>query len=370
MSDAASPIPAPAIRFDAPGNGIGFVVLDRPEALNALSREMLLALHRQLDAWRDDPAVHAVVACSSRPRAFCAGGDIKRLHALHTEKRGADILAFFCDEYDCDHAIYAYPKPYIALMDGIVMGGGMGISQGASLTGGLRVVTPASRLAMPETRIGLVPDVGVSWILARTPGRLGEYLAVTGLSVEGADACYAGLADSLCSEQTMADLPARLRARSFRDGTEVVDFVRESAETDAQMPQASTLAAAQADINRHFSAPSLAEIARSLAADGSEWARSVVQTLGERSPLSMALALRHLRHAREQSIAECLREDMILVARVFEHGDIVEGIRALLIDKDGRPVWKYADIDALADVDLDSYFLSPWPHHPLAHLGV
>lgn len=186
--------------------GIGFIALNRPKALNALSTPMLHAIHSALKAWRDDPLVHAVIIYSPHPRAFCAGGDIRFLYQSAKAGENAVIEEFFTDEYRLNHAIFTYPKPYIALMNGVVMGGGMGISQGARHTGGVRVVTGSTKMAMPETRIGLFPDVGVSWFLARTPGAIGRYLAATGATIDAADALYAGLADAYMDDDALPAL--------------------------------------------------------------------------------------------------------------------------------------------------------------------
>src|SRR3984885_3509658 len=205
--------------------GIGFIALNRPKALNALSTSMLHAIHGALEAWRDDAAVHAVVVYSPHPRAFCAGGDIRFLYQSAKAGERAAIDEFFTDEYRLNHAIFTYPKPYIALMNGVVMGGGMGISQGARKTGGVRVVAASTKLAMPETRIGLFPDVGVSWFLARTPGAIGRYLAGTGATIGAADALYADLADLYMEDEALPGLISDLKKTRFSTGADVVRFI-------------------------------------------------------------------------------------------------------------------------------------------------
>ena len=203
-------------------NRIGFIELERPEALNALSSGMVDAMHAALEQWREDPDVLAVVVLQRHARAFCAGGDIRFLYESFGTGDQRELDTFFIDEYRLDHAIFTYPKPYIALMNGVVMGGGMGISQGAHRRGGLRVVDASTRMAMPETRIGLFPDVGAGWFLARTPGAIGRYLAVTGETIGAADALYAGLADVYLDDAALPALLGSLQTEPFETGADVV----------------------------------------------------------------------------------------------------------------------------------------------------
>ncbi|SDV49764.1 3-hydroxyisobutyryl-CoA hydrolase [Chitinasiproducens palmae] len=366
---------AAPILFDAPGNGLGFVTLNRARALNALSREMLVSLHAQLQQWESDSSIKAVFVHSSSPRSFCAGGDIKSLYYSGIKGNTAEILDFFTDEYRCNYAISAFSKPYISLAQGIVMGGGMGISQPGVFTGGLRLVTPSTRMAMPETRIGLIPDVGVSYMLARAPGRLGDYMAVTGESITWQQALSAGLADKAIADAAAETLPARLRGAQFDSAADVIAFIGEVA-LDAPSSDAAAQEAGEASvqhatplIEQHFAGATVADIVASLAADPSDWAQLTLTTLRSRSPLSMALSLAHVRRAARQTFAACLQDDLTLVARILERGDLIEGIRALLIDKDGRPQWRPADVDGLAQVNIDRYFESPWDAHPLHDLA-
>ncbi|HEY3596939.1 MAG TPA: enoyl-CoA hydratase/isomerase family protein, partial [Paraburkholderia sp.] len=328
-------------------NRIGFIELERPKALNALSTGMIRAMHAALDRWRDDPDVLAVVVRSTHPRAFCAGGDIRFLYDASQRGDGDALDTFFIEEYRLDHAIFTYPKPHIALMNGVVMGGGMGISQGAHRTGGLRVVTSSTRMAMPETRIGLFPDVGAGWFLARTPGAIGRYLAVTGETIGPADALYAGLADAYLDDEAIPALLDRLKTEVFEHGADVVDCVaREAAACKVvPTPDTSGLADTRALIDRHFALPDIARILASLEAErgcaGADWAEQTVGVLRERSPLSMAVSLEVVTRA-EGSMAECLRRDLDLTRSTFAHGDVIEGIRARIIDKDNRPQWRFA----------------------------
>ncbi|SIO57709.1 enoyl-CoA hydratase/isomerase family protein [Paraburkholderia phenazinium] len=356
-------------------NRIGFIELERPKALNALSTGMIRGMHAALDAWREDPDVLAVVVRSQHPRAFCAGGDIRFLYESFQRGDEAARDTFFIEEYRLNHAIFTYPKPYIALMNGVVMGGGMGISQGAHRTGGLRVVTGSTRIAMPETRIGLFPDVGAGWFLARTPGALGRYLAVTGETIGPADALYAGLADAYIDDTALPALVDTLRSEVFERGVDVVACVERetAAHKVVPTPDTSPLADTRAFIDRHFALPDVAQILASLEAvsgcEEAEWAEQIVGVLRERSPLSMAVSLEVVTRA-EGAMADCLRRDLDLTRTSFAHGDVVEGIRARIIDKDNAPRWRFARIEEVRADDVAQMFESPWPaaEHPLADL--
>lgn len=374
MSISASPAVSDEVATYV-ANRIGFIELERPKALNALSTGMIRAIHAALDQWRENPDVLAVVIRSQHPRAFCAGGDVRFLY--ETAQRGEHDArdTFFIEEYRLNHAIFTYPKPYIALMNGVVMGGGMGISQGAHRTGGLRVVTDSTRMAMPETRIGLFPDVGASWFLARTPGAIGRYLAVTGETIDAADALYAGLADTYIEDAALPALVDTLRSELFERGADVVACIEREALAHQVVPQpeASLLANARALIDRHFALPDVARILASLESErngeAADWAEQMIGILRERSPLSMAVSLEVVTRA-EGSMADVLRCDLDLTRSSFLHGDTIEGIRARIIDKDNAPRWRFARIEDVNAVEVEKMFESPWPanEHPLRDL--
>ncbi|WP_321902015.1 enoyl-CoA hydratase/isomerase family protein [Paraburkholderia tropica] len=358
---------------------IGYIELDRPQALNALSTAMVDAMQDALDRWRDDPDVLAVVVRTPHPRAFCAGGDIRFLYESFRAGDQAALDTFFIDEYRLDHAIFSYPKPYIALLNGVVMGGGMGISQGAHRTGGLRLVGATTRMAMPETRIGLFPDVGMGWLLARTPGALGRYLAVTGETIDAASALYAGLADVFLDESAWPALLDTLQTETFVTGADVIERIRRAAlpaQEARRRASESALAIARAWIDRHFSQPDVGAILASLDAarqagkgSESEWAEQTIGVLRERSPLSMAVSLEAVSRA-EGSMADVLRRDLDLTRSSFARGDVMEGIRARIIDKDNRPNWRFARVEDVRAADVNAMFESPWSltDHPLRAL--
>ncbi|RDU95305.1 enoyl-CoA hydratase/isomerase family protein [Trinickia dinghuensis] len=363
-------------------NRIGFIELNRPQALNALSLPMIRAMHAALDAWRDDPRVLAVVAHSAHARAFCAGGDVRYFYEAGRRGDVAARDAFFTEEYALDHAIFTYGKPYIALMQGVVMGGGMGISQGAHRTGGLRIVSETTKMAMPETRIGLFPDVGAGWFLARTPGAIGRYLAVTGSTIDAADALYAGLADAYLDTSAIPALIEALASAQFADAKDVLACVEGFASRTAP-PLARpgeggrsvtlSLAATRTWIDRHFAQPDVTSIVESLEAEtepgAREWAQETIRVMRERSPLSMAVSLEVVARA-EGPMSDCLRRDLDLTRSIFDHGDIVEGVRARIVDKDDRPVWRIARIEDVTRAEVENMFVSAWTPdtHPLRHL--
>ncbi|MET3551105.1 enoyl-CoA hydratase/isomerase family protein [Burkholderia sp. 567] len=378
ISDSAS---AEAVQPDVRtyvANRIGYLELNRPKALNALSVGMIRVMQQALDAWRDDADVLAVVVHSPHPRAFCAGGDVRFFHDAWQRGDRDAIDGFFIDEYTLNHTIFTYPKPYIALMHGVVMGGGMGISQAARHTGGLRVVTDSTKMAMPETRIGLFPDVGMSWFLARTPGAIGRYLAVTGASLDAAGALYAQLADVYLPDAALPALLDTLRSARIDSGAQAVACVADAAAAHKVVPtpDTSALADARAGIDRHFAQPDIVAILASLdaeqdcaAVDG--WVEKATHAMrSQLSPLSMAVSLEVVERARGATMADCLRRDLDLTRSTFAHGDVIEGVRALIVDKDHQPVWRFKSAADIDRADVLAMFDSPWTPdtHPLRKL--
>jgi enoyl-CoA hydratase/carnithine racemase len=350
---------------------LGLITLNRAPALNALSLEMIRELTRLLRAWEDDDRIDAVLAHgAARPGkapAFCAGGDIRFFHqaALAGDPKLED---FFTEEYALNHLIHGYPKPYIAWMDGICMGGGMGISQGASH----RVVTEHSKLAMPETHIGLFPDVGGGWFLSRCAGRLGEYLALTGHVLKAADAIETGLADIELPSTSLIAVVDALAALPWLTMQSIADTLRQHATAHHA---AAPIAAQRTQIDQHFAGVDLQAIEQSLAADSSEWTQATLAALHKQSPLMMAVTLEQIRRARQMSLADDLRMERDLVRHCFHlrpgaASETVEGVRALAVDKDHAPRWNPARVADVTPAMVDAFFDSPWPAwaHPLAHL--
>lgn len=348
-------------------NGTGFIVLDRPKALNSLSLAMVRGITQALLAWCDDAAVAAVVIRSSSEKAFCAGGDIRFFYDVgRAGPQGGSALLedFFSEEYALNHLIHFYPKPYIALMDGVVMGGGMGVSQGGPQCRA-RIVTERTRMAMPEVNIGLFPDVGGSYFLSRAPGALGYYLGLTGVTINAADALYAGLADHYAPSADKEVLDAILESTP---GAELREAV--AAFAPSSQPAAGALEAERAAIDRHFGAGSVAAILASLQTDDSAFARKTLQVMATRSPLMMCVTHELIRRGASLDVADCLRLERTLVRHNFEDGEVIEGIRALVIDKDNAPRWKPASVDEVSEEAVQRFFQPVWPDHahPLRHL--
>lgn len=353
---------------------VGCITLNRPRALNALSLDMVRALTNALLQWRDDPAVLAVAIRGTGKdgpfSAFCAGGDIRFFHqaALAGDPRLED---FFTEEYRLNHLVHTYPKPYIAFMDGIVMGGGMGISQGASL----RVVTQRTKMAMPETGIGLFPDVGGGFFLSRCPGRVGEWLALTGQTIEAGDAVAFGLADGCFDAARLNVVWAELQSTPFESANAVEHLV----ETKFVV-QLSSSKSVRGKIDQYFSLESVPAILAALEADVSDFAQATAATLRKRSPLMLAVVLEQIRRARRMGLAEDLRMERDMVRHCFHpmhlgrlpaDGETVEGIRALAIDKDHQPQWQPSRVEDVTPEMVSPFFVSPWPAHahPLQGLG-
>lgn len=340
----------------------GLITLNRPKALNALSLDMIRALTATLLAWAEDPRVHRVAVRGMGREgpfgAFCAGGDIRFFHqaVLAGDPRLED---FFTEEYTLNHLIHGYPKPYVVFMDGVVMGGGMGISAHGS-DDSLRIATERTKMAMPETAIGLFPDVGGGWFLARCPGRMGEYLALTGQVIGGGDAVAARLADGVL---VSSELPAAWEALAHADSFE---RLRESLRGAPSV--ARPLASHRADIDRYFGLATVQDIVQGLEADGSAWASETAGLLRKRSPLMLHVTLEHVRRARHMTLVSDLRMEREMVRNCFQlrpgtAGETMEGIRSLVVDKDHAPKWNPPRIEDVTPEMVQAYFASPWPAH-------
>lgn len=351
-------------------NRTGIITLDRPKALNSLSLEMVRALTDVLRAWEHDGQVEAVVLTSSSEKALCAGGDIRFFHEVGQKgpMGGSALLEdFFTEEYALNHLIHFYPKPYIAIMDGVVMGGGMGIAQGGPDCG-LRIVTERTRMAMPEVNIGLFPDVGGSHFLSHAPGQLGNYLGLTGLTIGAADALYIGLADVFVPSAELPDLKALIASTQ---GAGLPAAIRAFAAPFAAMAGASELQVRRKSIDAHFGAASVAAIMGSLEGDATPFAHKALAAMRQHSPLLMCVTHELLARGAALDVADCLRMERSLVRHNFEHGEVLEGIRALVIDKDNAPQWNPPSLDQVTPGMVARFFEPVWPEHahPLRHLA-
>jgi enoyl-CoA hydratase/carnithine racemase len=354
---------------------VGLITLNRAKALNALSLDMVRSITHVLSAWQHDPRVQAVamrgMGKESAFGAFCAGGDIRFFHqaALAGDPRLED---FFTEEYRLNHLIHHYPKPCIVFIDGIVIGGGMGLAQGAKL----RIATERTKMAMPETMIGLFPDVGGGYFLSRCQGALGEYFGLTGQMLNGAEAVFAGLADVLCDSSQLNALWTQLPTLDWAQPVEALKNFTSPFAQATQTAQGITPAWWSSDVNHAFEAANLQGIAKLLQATGHTQA---LEALHKRSPLMLAVTLEQIRKARHMNLSDELRMERDMVRHSFHpqhlnrtpsQSDTVEGIRALAVDKDHTPRWSPAHIDEVTPEMVMPFFTSPWPAaaHPLRDL--
>lgn len=335
------------IRSEVQG-ALGRIRLNRPKAINALTLEMIQGITEALDAFAVDPAVGRVLITGEGERGLCAGGDIRALYDHGRDGSGFGET-FFRNEYRMNAQIAAYGKPYIAVMDGITMGGGVGISA----HGAIRIVTERTRIAMPETGIGFFPDVGGTWLLAHAPGELGTFIGLTGDGIGAADAILAGLADYFVQSGTLAGLVEALATLPVTASlAQIRVLVRKFAE-DIAPP----LAAHRVEIDTGFAADSVEEIVAALEASQSEFAQKTLGVLRQKSPTSMKVTLKLLRAARRSaSLRECLEREFAATARVLASDEFYEGVRAAVVDKDRNPRWRPALLSEVTPEVLAPYF--------------
>ncbi|HEX5183155.1 MAG TPA: enoyl-CoA hydratase/isomerase family protein [Allosphingosinicella sp.] len=327
---------------------VGRIRLDRPKAIHALTKDMCSAMIAALIDWRGRPDVEAMMLDHAEGRGFCAGGDVVMI-AKSGAGDGSEARAFFHEEYRLNHLLFTYAKPTIAFMDGITMGGGVGISQPCRY----RVATENTRFAMPETAIGLFPDVGGGWYLSRLPGRTGVFLALTGARLDGAECLELGLATHFVSSLALDDLKARI----------VADPGQIEALLDAfgTTPPPARIAENRKRIDRLFAAEDYEDILAALEADGSEWAEKELATLRAKSPQACKVSLRIIYDgARVDDFAHEMKQEYAVASRVVQRHDFVEGVRALLVDKDNRPHWDPPTPEGVTQHLIDTIF-APLP---------
>lgn len=336
------------ILFDRRG-AAGIVTLNRPKALNAVTHGMVRALHAQLAAWEGDDAVTRVVLTAAGDRAFCAGGDIRALYDLGRAGKQEEALVFFREEYTLNAFIKRYRKPYVSLIDGIVMGGGVGLS----IHGSHRVAGDRYQFAMPEVSIGFFPDVGATWALPHLPGETGTYCALTGERLATADAVAFGAATHHVKSDRFADLLEALC------GNVSVDAVLAAF---AEQSSAGAVSARRPAIDRLFAGDRVEEIvvgldneAKSGSADA-EWAGQRVATILSKCPLSLKIALAQMRLGKDKSFEECMRTEFRIVSRIVYGHDLYEGVRAVIVDKDNAPRWLHPDLAAVSTADVAAHF--------------
>ncbi len=334
----------PEVLFEKRGRA-GVITLNRPKALNALTLGMVEEIHPVMREWASDSGIDVVIVRGAGEKAFCAGGDIRQLHDWG--KAGDPAMRrFYRDEYRLNAFIKRYPKPYVALVDGIAMGGGVGLS----VHGSHRVAGERLMFAMPETGIGFFPDVGGTYFLPRLPGRLGTWLALSGARLGQADALWAGIATHAAS------------AAGF---DAVIDGLAQSGDVDATLDEAAsaagepTLPGLTGTIDRCFDADTVEEILDRLDAetgDGAEWAHKQAATIRRKSPTSLKIALRQMQEGAKADFEQCMRIEYRVVTRIREGHDFYEGVRAVIIDKDNAPAWKPDALAAVSEEAVDRYF--------------
>ena len=344
MTDAAAP--EPEVRIEKRGRA-GFIVLNRTRALNALTLNMVRLIAGALDEFEADDEVERVVVTGAGGRAFCAGGDIRWLYERGREGDHAAQLTFWREEYILNHRIKRFPKPYVALMDGIVMGGGVGVS----LHGSHRVASERCVFAMPEVGIGFFPDVGATYVLPRLPHRIGIYLAVTGSRAEAGDMTALGLATSFTPSDGLAALE---RALETQGGAVEAILAAHAAPAPASklIAEAAMIAAAFADLDP----PAILAALATAAGQGSEFAKLAVAALALKSPTSQAIALRQMRDGAGLDFEDAMRTEFRIVSRICRGHDFYEGVRAVIVDKDNRPIWSPSAGESVAGEAVDAYF--------------
>lgn len=327
----------------------GRLTMNRPKALNALTLPMVHLIAGALETWRADPVVELVLLDGAGDRALCAGGDVLSLYDSRTSG-SAFARDFWSTEYRLNAAIGRYPKPFVAVQDGIVMGGGIGLSGHASH----RIVTERSMLAMPETGIGLIPDVGGTWLLGHAPGEIGTYFGLTGARMSAGDAIFTHFSDTFVAAERLAELKAALCDRQSGAVGEVISRF-------AGPAPAGPVQSLAGSIDRLFAGATVEEIVRALAEDGGAWATKTLADLGTKSPKAMKATLAAIRQARSlPSLEAALDVEYRLCTRLFEEGEFPEGVRALLVDKDKAPKWRPATLADVGDAVVEK-LLAPLP---------
>lgn len=328
----------------------GIISLNRPSALHALTLDMVHAMTDILVKWRTSKKLKCVIIDHAEGRGFCAGGDIAFLRNSALNDAGKSGRQFFHDEYQLNHLLFTYPKPLVAFMDGITMGGGVGISQPARF----RVATENTRFAMPETGIGLFPDVGGGWYLSRLEGRVGQFLALTGARIAGPGCLALGLASHYVPGEALAEAKARI-------AVEDVERIDGILGTLAVTPPPSKIVETLFQINRHFASDRFEDILASLDADDSDWAMREAATLRSKSPQTCKVALRQLAEsAKLQDFVDNMAMEYRIASRVLTRPDFAEGVRAVIVDKDNAPKWDPAQPEDVTDALLDTIF-APLP---------
>ncbi|KAA0110177.1 enoyl-CoA hydratase/isomerase family protein [Mycolicibacterium sp. P1-5] len=323
--------------------GVGFLTLNRPKAINSLTHNMVTIIANALGQWADDDAVRAVVLAGAGERGLCAGGDVVAIYDSARADGGSEARHFWLDEYRLNAQIGSYPKPYVAIMDGIVMGGGVGVAA----HGGVRIATDTSKIAMPEVGIGFIPDVGGTYLLSRAPGQLGLHAALSGAPFSGADAIALGFADHYVPQVQLEGLVAAI----------VEDGVDAAVKAFAIEPPPSQLLRQQHWIDECYAGDTVADIIDALRVRDEDDAKKAADLIASRSPIAASVALASLRRAAElDSLEDVLVQEYRVSSAALKSRDFVEGIRAQIVDKDRNPKWNPPSLAAVTEQDVEQYF--------------
>lgn len=342
------------VLFSTNHNGVATITLNRPKAINSLNYEMLVPIRKKLTAWEQDDTICIVILKGAGPKGFCAGGDIKTLYqAKNNQESYEQAITFFTEEYLTDQLVASFSKPILAILDGIVMGGGVGLSYGASH----RVVTERSKWAMPEMNISFFPDVGAAYFLNKAPGYIGRYLALTATIITATDILYANGADAAVSSDQLDSLETQIMQTNWyqeEDKMARLDHLLKTCETVSL--QEGELASKQAKIDQHFSYETVEEIINSLESDGSEFASRTKELLLTKSPISLKVTLNQIIKGQNKTLEECLETDLILAKNFLKTEDFYEGVRSVVIDKDKNPQYHYQQLSDVSSTVVQSFF--------------
>lgn len=342
-----------SVLFTKNQNGLAEITLNQPQSINSLTYEMLEMIKEKLIQWKADPAVVVIVLTGAGKKGFCAGGDIKALYkSSESENALEKANQFFSLEYEVDLLIADYPKPIVAYLDGVVMGGGVGLTYGASH----RIVTERTKWAMPEMNIGFFPDVGAAYFLNRAPGKIGYYLALTSTVINGVEAIFINAADYYINSTDFSNLIAEMRQISWKEES-TKDMLKQLTDKYKKDPNdKNVLQDNEIEIDEHFRFERMDEIIASLSNGGSEFTQQTKKIILKKSPVSLKVTLKQLVDGKNKSFFECLEMDLIIVRHFMETSDFFEGVRSVLIDKDNKPNYKYKHLNDVSDELVSTFF--------------
>jgi len=342
------------VLFSISENGVATITLNRPKALNSLSYDMLQPIGQKLKEWEHDERIALIVLKGAGTKGFCAGGDIKTLYeARSNEVALQHAERFFEEEYEIDTYIYQYTKPIIACLDGIVMGGGVGLTNGAKY----RIVTERTKWAMPEMNIGFFPDVGAAYFLNKAPGYTGRFVALTASILKASDVLFINAADYFMTSDSLPKFLTELESVNWHKEDDVHTNLKEVIRTFATAPNLeSELAPSIEVINSHFAFDTIEEIIHSLEKDESSFALKTKETLLSKSPISLKVTLKQFIDGKDKSVKECFATDLILAKNFMRHEDFFEGVRSVVVDKDQNPNYKYKQLSDVSEEDVNRFF--------------